>query len=56
MKRAHPEKNVDYDETKKRKKNCDYCGATFTQKYNLDMHIRSKGREISLPCENRDGF
>ena len=55
MKRAaHPEKNGDYGETmvKKRKTyTCEDCSATFTQKYNVERHIRSKGREISLPYE-----
>ena len=45
MKRAaHPEKNGDYGETmvKKRKTyTCEDCSATFTEKYNVERHIRS---------------
>ena len=56
MKRAHPEKNVDYGETKKRKTyTCEDCSATFTQKYNLDRHIRSvHTKDFSYPYEDCD--
>ena len=62
MKRAaHPEKNGDYGETmvKKRKTyTCEDCSATFTQKYNVERHIRSvHTKDFPYPCEDCDhGF
>ena len=56
VKRAHPDKNVDYGETKKRKTyTCEDFSATFTQKYNLDRHIRSvHTKDFPYPCEDCD--
>ena len=62
MKRAaHPEKNGDYGETmvKKRKTyTCEDCSATFTQKYNVERHIRTvHTKDFPYPCEDCDhGF
>ena len=62
MKRAaHPEKNGDYGETmvKKRKTyTCEDCSATFTEKYNVERHIRSvHTKDFPYPCEDCDhGF
>ena len=43
---------------KREKKTCDYCSATFTQKYNLDSHIRSvHTKDFPYTCEDCDlGF
>ena len=67
MKRSHPEKNVGETSKKRKTYTCEECTQPFTRKDRLETHIQnnhlpfnckfcSKGREISLPCENRGSF